>query len=105
MFIVSYLVKIINPFASTKPKKLPEITVPVTPEITVPVTPEIVSIKERKNCFVYLVLNKNTESILAVCNSLDIAKKLGASATYNNCRVLKYKLNTASHLEHEVYSH
>lgn len=60
--------------------------------------------KLKTNDTIYLVCNKTSEAILAVYNTLDQAIKNGNKTTYNNCRILEFKLNsTCDHLNKIVY--
>lgn len=60
--------------------------------------------KLKSNDIVYLICNKTSEAILGVTNSLDQAIKDGNKATYNNCRIIEFKINNGcDHLNKIVY--
>lgn len=60
--------------------------------------------KLKSNDTVYLICNKTSEAILGVTNSLDKAIQDGNKTTYNNCRILQFKVNTGcDHLNKIVY--
>jgi hypothetical protein len=47
----------------------------------------------RKKETIYIVYNKNSDTILGAYDNLFLAKHDGQKATYNNCSILEVKLN------------
>lgn len=58
----------------------------------------------RKKDTIYIVYNKQSETILGAYDNLFLAKKDGQKATYNNCSILQVKLNGGcSHINKIVF--
>jgi len=65
---------------------------------------KIITQKVKKNDAVYLVMHTDSQALLGIFDTLELAKKEGIKSTNNTCFITKFKLNeSCKHLHTEVY--
>ena len=73
------------------------------PERKIEVSSRPGSKKRLQNLKVFIVANKQSDTILGVYDDLELAKKNGQKTSFFNCRITEFKLNNCGYLNNVVF--